>query len=100
MDYVKEISDPENKKLYEDELKALEAEKGNNVIFINPTPGFVVKTVEKDKTIKIFINVCHSPEIQKATPIRKDKGVQWSIPLSMGKPREDVDHGILFTRNT
>ena len=46
LDYVKEISDPENRKLYEKELKALEAEQGNETTFINPEPGFCVKSVD------------------------------------------------------
>ena len=48
LDYVKEISDPENRKLFEEELKALEAEQGNDVTFINPDPQFCVKTADAD----------------------------------------------------
>jgi dynein assembly factor 2, axonemal len=34
--YCEEISDPENRKLYEKEIKQLESERGVDVEFINP----------------------------------------------------------------
>lgn len=46
LDYVKEISDPDNRKLYEEELKALEAEQGNDVTFVNPEAQFCVKSLD------------------------------------------------------
>jgi dynein assembly factor 2 len=42
--YCEEISDPENRKLYEQEIKQLESERGVDVEFINPKgilPSFV-----------------------------------------------------------
>merc|ERR1711971_1144306 len=43
-DYAKEIHDPENKARYETEIAAMEAQRGCAVTFINPTPGYVIKT--------------------------------------------------------
>ena len=55
LDYVKEISDPENRKLYEEELRALEAEQGNDVTFVNPEAHFVVKSNDENGQ-KVFNN--------------------------------------------
>jgi len=43
-DYVEEIQDPENRKIYEEEITQLEKERGVEVRFIHPQPGFVIKT--------------------------------------------------------
>ncbi|KAI8826164.1 pre-RNA processing PIH1/Nop17-domain-containing protein [Fimicolochytrium jonesii] len=88
MDYVNEISDPANRELYEAELTQLESERGNNVRFITPTPGHVLKTrfltgapappagstSTVERTDKVFINMCTSKEIQQAFAERKAKG--------------------------
>ncbi|KAJ3035848.1 Protein kintoun [Rhizophlyctis rosea] len=96
-EYMNEISDPENRKLYEAELTQLEAERGNNVRFVNPEPGFVVKTFTPtstpSETEKLFINICSSPEIAIASVSGKNaKGQNWSIPYTLSAGREDVDH--------
>ncbi|KAJ3293892.1 Protein kintoun [Borealophlyctis nickersoniae] len=97
-DYMKEISDPENRKLYEAELAQLEAERGNNVRFLKPSPGHVVKTAFTDgEKQKVFVNICTSAEIAPATAgdwvAGGEKRKQsWSIPYSLSQPREDVDH--------
>ena len=60
---------------YEEEIKQLEAEQGNDVKFINPEvgihyvhvhhdvdeaaqPGFVLKTKLADSDLKVFVNIC------------------------------------------
>ncbi|KAJ3157781.1 Protein kintoun [Geranomyces variabilis] len=100
-DYMQEISDPENRKIYEAELTQLEAERGNDVRFVTPTPGHVVKTRAvggSDAGKKVFINMCTSPEVEAATPGSAAvqagaKGVTWNIPYSLTKPKEDLDVG-------
>ncbi|KAJ3184537.1 Protein kintoun [Geranomyces variabilis] len=100
-DYMQEISDPENRKIYEAELTQLEAERGNDVRFVTPTPGHVVKTRAvggADAGKKVFINMCTSPEIEAATPGKTAveagaKGITWNIPYSLTKPKEDLDVG-------
>ncbi|KAI9100375.1 pre-RNA processing PIH1/Nop17-domain-containing protein [Phlyctochytrium arcticum] len=101
VDYMKEISDPENRKIYEAELAQLEAERGNDVRFIKPEAGYVVKTSFTNSGEKVFINVCTSPEVAEAAatpgsstgpPAVKGKGQHWSIPYSLTAPRQDVDH--------
>ncbi|KAJ3329779.1 Protein kintoun [Blyttiomyces sp. JEL0837] len=105
-DYVKEISDPENKKRYEEEISALEADRGNNIRWVKPIPGIVLKTtfikppepdgVPKDVE-KVFINVCQCDEIAVASPSGVEQpdgktGQAWSIPYSLTAGRPEVDH--------
>ena len=89
--------------MYEQEIAQLEAEQGNKVEFINPEPGFVIKTVEmkngQPTQRKVFVNMCVSEKIQTATcqEITNDKGKKgqnWQIPYSLGPMRTDSDHGI------
>ncbi|CAH8834864.1 unnamed protein product [Trichobilharzia szidati] len=119
-EYAEEISDPVNKKKYEDEIKLMELEQGMDVQFINPTPGHCFKTrhwpcvlqcsdskttlKEEEKStnesVKVFINVCKSdvvecPEIKSQ---KNDSSVHsgggrpyWSIPHCFTPPREDFD---------
>lgn len=47
IDYAQEISDPANRDLYEREISALEAERGVNVTFIHPDPGYCIKTSQE-----------------------------------------------------
>lgn len=43
-EYAKEISDPENKKKYEEEIRQAESIKGVDVKFLFPYAGHVIKT--------------------------------------------------------
>ena len=43
---------------YEEELRQMEAMQGNDVQFINPEPGFVVKTKLAKSGMKVFVNIC------------------------------------------
>ena len=92
--YAKEISDPANRKRNEQEIAQMESDQGNNVKFINPEPGFVVKTQLQDGT-KVFINIAESDTIEK--PISKvvkrgkQTGTNWSLPHSTTTHREDTD---------
>ncbi|XP_058832336.1 protein kintoun [Topomyia yanbarensis] len=96
VEYCEELNDPENRKRYEDELKMLEAERGYDVKFIKPLPGYVIKTVSQGK-IKAFINVCHCDLIEKpvsqcSTNEKGQKGLKWSIPYAQSHPRKDYDN--------
>ena len=51
--------------LYEDEIKKMESQSGNDVKFINPEPGFVVKTTLLGKGTKVFVNICQSDMVEK-----------------------------------
>jgi hypothetical protein len=66
--YAEEISDPENRKLYEQEITQMEQERGMDVQFIHPKPGHVLKT-SVDGDMKAFINICQNDKIGK--PVSK-----------------------------
>lgn len=94
LEYVEEINDPENRKQYEEEITQLEKERGVDITFIHPHPGYVIKTsVNGEK--KAFINICQNDKIGKPSSIPKVEsnscGSQWSIPYSQAPPREDLD---------
>ena len=97
VEYANEISDPENRRRYEEDITQLEKERGYNVKFLNPTPGFVVKTKSKNGG-KVFINIATNSEIQPATPGPLEilptgqAGKKWSIPYSLVAAREGLDN--------
>lgn len=94
VEYAEEISNPENRKRYEEEIAMLERERGMDVEFINPTPGHVLKTTV-DGGKKAFINICQNEKIAKPTSKRETsggkRGLHWQIPHSFTPPREDFD---------
>ena len=57
-----------------------------------------MKTYKKGEKFKVFINVCQSSTVAKATATitqrPEGKGQTWSIPYSLTTVREDVDHGV------
>lgn len=94
-EYCQEISDPANKRLYETELTQLEAERGIDVTFINPEPGYVLKTVVNGKE-KAFINVAKCEKVGKPTSKCGEdadghRGLNWSLPYTQSPPHKDVD---------
>ncbi|XP_011410286.1 PREDICTED: protein kintoun-like [Amphimedon queenslandica] len=93
-EYAEEISNPENKRLYEEEIAKLEQERGVDVKFIHPTPGHVLKTCLVPSKKKVFINICCCDLIEPAMPNEREIGAtktMWSIPYSLTPAREDVD---------
>ena len=62
----------------------MESRAGNDVEFINPDPGFVVKTIEENSKKKTFINICQSDNVEqpeKKTVTQDGRtGTNWSIP--------------------
>ncbi|CAD7077051.1 unnamed protein product [Hermetia illucens] len=95
-DYCEEIQSPENRRIFQQELTQLEAERGVDITFINPEPGFVAKT-SVDGTTKAFVNIAQSDKVErpKSNPqmdhATGKKGLMWSIPLSQAPPRKDFD---------
>ncbi|KAJ7373787.1 Protein kintoun [Desmophyllum pertusum] len=99
VEYAEEISDPENKKKYEEEIAQMEKMRGMDVKFVNPEDGYVVKTVDVSSGIKAFVNICSNQHIgepssqytEKEENGKKKAGHQWNIPYSLSQPRDDVD---------
>ncbi|XP_062863886.1 protein kintoun [Trichomycterus rosablanca] len=95
-EYAEEISNPENKRKYEEEIAQLEQERGMEVKFIHPKPHHVLKTSVDGKE-KCFINICSNTLINKPTcvPRRAENGQvgqQWSLPYSLTPGRPDRDN--------
>lgn len=93
-DYAQEISDPANRKKYEEEIKLLEQERGNRVEFVHPTPFSVIKTSAAGKQ-KCFINICCNEKIGKPdfkSAVSQDgrRGQCWSLPLSLSPGRQNT----------
>lgn len=94
-EYAEEISDPENRRKAEEEIRMMENERGMNVQFIHPKPGHVLKTTV-DGTTKAFINICQNDKIDKPVAKREvgpngKSGLMWQIPHSFAPPRDELD---------
>ena len=96
-DYAREIHDPENKKKYEAEIAAMEEQRGCAVTFINPTPGYVIKSRNLETGKKVFVNICSDGNVgkpsSKAERVGGSQGLSWAIPYSQSQPRKDIDRG-------
>lgn len=89
-DYCEELNDPDNKKLYESELTQFEKERGVDLTFINPEPGFVIKSsIDGDK--KCFINVAYCDKVEKPSSTIHNNGTNWKVPFTQAPPRNDYD---------
>uniref|UniRef100_A0A1B6LPL3 Protein kintoun n=1 Tax=Graphocephala atropunctata TaxID=36148 RepID=A0A1B6LPL3_9HEMI len=94
LEYVKEISDPENRKQYEKDITELENERGIDIKFVHPSAGYVIKT-SVNGVRKAFINICSNTNV--GTPSSNpdtsggQHGLRWSIPYCLAPPREDLD---------
>ena len=100
VDYVHDVQD--NQDQYKAEVRKFEAQQGFNVTFLQPSPGYVIKTrvlasdnaEDNDLSIgKVFINVCSDDNVEDAKEMKADwQGrIPWAVPYSTTKPRRDVD---------
>lgn len=98
-DYAKEVHDPANVKLYQEEVTQLEKERGVQVTFLHPEPGYVIKTSINGER-KAFVNLCTNSNVAQPTCERAvdgeggdcpQQGFRWSLPYSISPPREDLD---------
>ncbi|KAL6041609.1 hypothetical protein STEG23_034740 [Scotinomys teguina] len=92
-EYASEISDPENRRRYEEEITALERERGVEVRFVHPEPGHVLRT-SLDGEHRCFVNVCSNPLVgspsSRPSPGRSGTagGSHWSLPYSLAPGRK------------
>ncbi|XP_014209164.1 protein kintoun [Copidosoma floridanum] len=96
-EYADEVSDPENRRIFESEMTQLERERGFDVTFVHPEPGYVIKTSLNGST-KCFINICKSDIVAKPTSqVSRLEGEQrrsvleWKIPIILSPPRDELD---------
>jgi dynein assembly factor 2 len=96
MNYAEELNDPKNRELYEQEIRAVEEQRGSDVTFVHPKPGHVIKTTINGKN-KCFINIATNenvdkPSYQKTDGTNGNQGAHWSLPHCLAGPHEDIDH--------
>ena len=96
IEYAEELNDPNNRELYEKEIRTVEEQRGSDVTFVHPKPGYVLKTTINGKT-KCFINIATNenvdkPSFTKSNETNGKQGVHWSLPHCLAGPRDDVDH--------
>uniref|UniRef100_A0A3B1IN09 Dynein axonemal assembly factor 2 n=1 Tax=Astyanax mexicanus TaxID=7994 RepID=A0A3B1IN09_ASTMX len=94
-EYTEEISDPENRRRYEEEITQLEQERGVDARFVHPTPHHVLKTSLNGQE-KCFINICSNDLLNQPSckPGRGEDGrlgQHWSLPYSLAPGRSDRD---------
>ncbi|XP_077413786.1 protein kintoun isoform X2 [Vanacampus margaritifer] len=94
-DYVQEIADPENRRIYEEEIAILEKERGNNIEFIHPKPFRSLRTSVNRKQ-KCYINICANDKVGKPEckwGVSEDgrRGQCWSLPHNLPPGRQDTD---------
>lgn len=95
-EYANEMNDPSIRRQHQEELTQFEKQRGYDVTFINPEPGYVIKTSVEGK-LKCFINVGKNDKITKPSsqPVRSPdgtNGLNWSIPYTLIPPRTDYDN--------
>ncbi|XP_056623364.1 protein kintoun isoform X2 [Triplophysa dalaica] len=93
-EYAAEISNPDNKRQYEEDITQLEADRGMHVQFIHPQAHHVLKSSSAGG--KCFINVCCDPLIDKPScEAARDRdgnaGHNWTLPHSLTPGRPDRD---------
>ncbi|XP_050009618.1 protein kintoun isoform X2 [Alexandromys fortis] len=92
-EYASEITDPENRRRYEEDITALERERGVEVRFVHPEPGHVLRT-SLDGEHRCFVNVCSNKLVGKPSSRPGPgsggtaAGSHWSLPYSLAPGRK------------
>ncbi|KAJ3362434.1 Protein kintoun [Allomyces javanicus] len=108
--YMDDITNPETRKQYEQEIQQLERERGHNLRWVRPDGQFVVRTQRtadaplpeglKTEWIEVtsrtvYINLAASTEIEQPAAKRVTRGGKvgesWTLPHSMTAPRPEQD---------
>ncbi|XP_014741353.1 PREDICTED: protein kintoun [Sturnus vulgaris] len=88
-EYAAELTDPEQRRLYEEEVAALERERGVEVRFVHPTPGFVLRTSQEGSR-RCYINVCSNALMGEPRARAERGGQRWELPYSLAPGREEL----------
>ncbi|KAM8808009.1 protein kintoun [Eudromia elegans] len=91
-DYAAELADPAQRQLYEQEVTALERERGVDVRFVHPTAGYVLRT-SQDGTRRCYLNVCSNPLVGAPEPRAEPGGLRWALPYCLAPGREELGRG-------
>ncbi|XP_027761659.1 protein kintoun [Empidonax traillii] len=88
-EYAAELTDPEQRRLYEEEVAALERERGVEVRFVHPSPGFVLRTSQEGSR-RCYINVCSNATLAEPRAHAERGGQRWALPYSLAPGREEL----------
>ncbi|NWQ81850.1 KTU protein, partial [Columbina picui] len=91
-EYAAELADPEQRRLYEEEVAALERERGVEVRFVHPTPGYVLRTSQAGSR-RCYLNICSNPHIGEPRARPEPGGHRWALPYSLAPGREELGRG-------
>ncbi|XP_073493606.1 protein kintoun [Phyllobates terribilis] len=95
--YAEELSNPENRRRYEEEIREMERERGMDVQFVHPEAGHVLRT-SVDGRQTCYLNLCTNAVVRKPHCVAgTDKdgrlGTHWSLPCTLTLPREEQGPG-------
>ncbi|XP_030338900.1 protein kintoun isoform X2 [Strigops habroptila] len=91
-EYAAELADPEQRRLYEEEVTALERERGMEVRFIHPEAGYVLRTSQAGSR-RCYLNVCSNPHVGAPQARAEPGGQRWALPYSLAPGREELSRG-------
>ncbi|NXX13989.1 KTU protein, partial [Podargus strigoides] len=91
-EYVAELTDPEQRRLYEEEVAALERERGMEVRFVHPAAGYVLRTSQAGSR-RCYLNVCSNPQVAVPQARAERGGQRWALPYSLAPGREELGRG-------
>ncbi|KAM6073976.1 protein kintoun [Chlamydotis macqueenii] len=91
-EYAAELADPEQRRLYEEEVAALERERGMEVRFVHPAAGYVLRTSQAGSR-RCYINVCSNPHVGEPQARAEPGGHRWALPYSLAPGREELGRG-------
>ncbi|XP_077291085.1 PIH1 domain-containing protein Nop17-like [Arctopsyche grandis] len=102
LDYCQEMQDPKTQQKYKREFTQMEKQRGHIVTFLEPQPGYVVKTSQGET--KAFINVCSNTNIDPPAC----NWPQLSLPHALTPPKDHKDssgrkcivYDVIFHTNT
>ncbi|KAM9014228.1 protein kintoun [Ara ararauna] len=91
-EYAAELANPEQRRLYEEEVTALERERGMEVRFIHPEAGYVLRTSQAGSR-RCYLNVCSNPHVGAPQARAEHGGHRWALPYSLAPGREELSRG-------
>ncbi|XP_074677290.1 protein kintoun isoform X1 [Strix aluco] len=91
-EYAAELADPEQRRLYEEEVAALERERGVEVRFVHPTAGYVLRTSQAGSR-RCYLNICSNPHVGLPQARPEPGGHRWALPYSLAPGREELGRG-------
>ncbi|XP_072722109.1 protein kintoun [Ciconia boyciana] len=91
-EYAAELADPEQRRLYEEEVAALERERGVEVRFVHPAAGYVLRTSQAGSR-RCYLNVCSNPHVGAPQARAEPGGHRWALPYSLAPGREELGRG-------